>query len=73
MSPRKRGKIIHSDTRQIVYNVIKYFIEEKNLERYHPFEHSNARASMATGLPVSTIVKIKKEGMFVLCNFFRYL
>ncbi|XP_049868104.1 uncharacterized protein LOC126375422 [Pectinophora gossypiella] len=58
----KRGKVLRSDARDIVYNVIKYFQEEKNLERYHPFQYANARAAMATGLSVSTIVKIKKEG-----------
>ncbi|CAG4942918.1 unnamed protein product [Parnassius apollo] len=62
MASRKRGKILHSDARDIVYNVIKYFDEEKNLERYHPLKYSAARAAMATNLSMATISKIKKEG-----------
>ncbi|CAG4995150.1 unnamed protein product [Parnassius apollo] len=63
MASRKRcGKILHSDASDIVYNVIKYFDEEKNLKRYHPLKYSAARAAMATNLSRATISKIKKEG-----------
>ncbi|CAH2217588.1 jg13518 [Pararge aegeria aegeria] len=58
---RKRGKVLHSDAREITYNVIKYFDEEKFMERYHPYQLSGARAAMATGLSAGTISKIKKE------------
>lgn len=62
----KRGQILHGDTRKIVYNVIKYFEEEKNMARYHALEYSNARAGMATGLSKNTITRIKKEGIYLV-------
>lgn len=68
MASRKRGKILHSDAREIVYNVIKYFDEEKNLERYHPLKYSAARAAMATNLSMATISRIKKEGNYITRN-----
>lgn len=60
-----RGKALDSDARKIVYNVIKYFEEEKNMQAYYSYMHSNGRAALATGLSKNTITKIKKEGKLV--------
>ncbi|XP_050679965.1 uncharacterized protein LOC126975896 [Leptidea sinapis] len=62
MEKSKRGRVLNGNTREIVFNVIQYFDEEKRMKRYYPLEHSHARACMATGLSKSTISKIKREG-----------
>ncbi|CAG5032334.1 unnamed protein product [Parnassius apollo] len=66
MASQKRGKILQTihvhHARDIVYNVIKYFDGEKNLECYNPLKCCAARAAMAINLSMTTISKIKKEG-----------
>lgn len=62
MSSRKKNHTIHSETQQIIANVIQFFDEEKSSGKFkYPVNNATKRAAAATGKAESTICCIRKE------------
>lgn len=57
------GKVVHSQTREVVYNVLKFMDREARTgELIVPLKKVQERAASATGVGVRTVRKIKAEG-----------
>lgn len=57
------GKVVHSQTREVVYNVLNFMDSEaKNGEVLIPLRKVQERTASATGVGLRTIRKIKNEG-----------
>ncbi len=58
---RKRGKTVHSERRQIVANVARYFEKEVETQNQEIPKSPLDRTAAATGVSKSTVKRIKKE------------
>ncbi|KAK5647931.1 hypothetical protein RI129_002823 [Pyrocoelia pectoralis] len=57
-----RGKVIHSEARNIIRNVIEFFDQQKKTGCWSfPVEKSTELAAAATGKPISFIKTVRKE------------
>ncbi|KAF5300783.1 hypothetical protein FQA39_LY11028 [Lamprigera yunnana] len=58
------SKVIHSQGRELIFNVYKYMQEEKERQELTvPLNNLQERVAAATGVSLSTLKRIVKEGM----------
>lgn len=57
-SPRR---IVRSDGKRIIHNVLKFCIEEKKKGLLIPLHKANERAAKAVGKCVRTVINIRKD------------
>jgi len=59
-----KGKILHSQTREVIYNVLLTFmeVEARNKEPSIPIKNAQLRSAEATGVSRTAVQKIKREG-----------